>query len=65
MCTLFSRTKTVFTLKSWKINKRNLLANTYFQKKCDLPNKSKLHILQLQLHGRAYYWALILIYELE
>ena len=30
-----------------KINERNLFANTYFQKKCDLPNKSKLHIVQL------------------
>ena len=29
------------------MNERNLLANTYFQKKCDLPNKSKLHIVQL------------------
>ena len=31
MCTLFFRTKIVFTLKSWKINERNLLANTYIQ----------------------------------
>ena len=46
MCTLFFRTKIVFTQKSWKINERNLLANTYFQKS-DLPNKSKLHIVQL------------------
>ena len=38
----------VFTKKIWKINERDLLANTYFQKKCDLPNKSKLHIVQLQ-----------------
>ena len=30
-----------------KVNERNLLANTYFQKKCDLPNKDKLHIAQL------------------
>ena len=34
------------------------LANTYFQKKCDLPNKSKLHIVhtitrRVIVHGRA------------
>ena len=26
------------------------MATTYFQKKCDLPNKSKLHILQLHMY---------------
>ena len=31
------------------MNERNLLANTYFQKKRDLPNKSKLHIVQLHV----------------
>ena len=32
--------------KSWKSNERNLLTNTCFQKKCDLPNKSKLLIVK-------------------
>ena len=32
-----------------KINKKNQLANTYFQKKCNLPNKSKLQIVQLHI----------------
>ena len=30
MRTLFFRTNIVFTLKSWKVNERNLLASTYF-----------------------------------
>ena len=47
MCSVFFRTKIVFTQKSWKIDERDLLANTYFYKKCDLPNKTKLHIVQL------------------
>ena len=59
MCSVFFRIRIVFTLKSWKINERNLLVNTCFQKKCDLPNKSKLQIL-FWMHYFAtnnQYWA--------
>ena len=47
-CVLYSlEQKLSVHIKSWKIKERNLLVNTYFQKKCDLPDKSRLQLVQL------------------
>jgi hypothetical protein len=49
MCSLFFRTKIVFKLKSWKINDRNYCPYEKDYLVCNLPNKSKLHFVQLHV----------------
>ena len=48
MYTLFFRTKIVFTLKKLKNKWKEFIGKHLLsKKKCDLPNESKLHIIQL------------------